>query len=435
MDRQVLRRDYPPTAQVSATRCCPVDSIKNVTDGLHLIPDSEIDVSVLNSNVRLLSLYNILIRLDYSACLHDPNLYTKCELRKRWRQLHHFLREPALGLPANRVSICGSIRMQPDRPLGLTRLYPSREDIEICQSTYGKTILLSIGGATYTEGGFSSSTAAVSAAQDVWAMFGPEQSDSTVDRPFGSAIVDGFDFDFESTTQNMEPFASELRSLMDAATAAGDKQYYLSAAPQCPYPDLADNDMLDGAVSFDFVMVQFYNNYCGVNAFVPSASTQSSFNFDTWDTWAHTISANPDVKVLLGIPANMGAGSGYTSGSTLEAAIQYSETFSSFGGIMMWDMSQLYQNSGFLDEVVSDLGSGGTTTTTVPVGTTTSTATTLSTSTTTVASTTATTTTPVSTGTPVAQWGQCGGNGYTGSTSCASPYSCTCLSVWWCQCE
>lgn len=311
--------------------------------------------------------------------------------------------------------------------------------------------MLSIGGATYTEGGFSSSDAAVAAAQTVWATFGPVQSGSTVDRPFGDAVVDGFDFDFESTTQNMAPFASELRSLMDADTS---KQYYLSAAPQCPYPDQADNDMLDGAVSFDFIMVQFYNNYCGVNTFVPGdGADQPYYNFDTWDTWAQTVSANPDVKVLLGIPANTGAaGSGYTTGSALEAAIQYSETFSSFGGVMMWDMSQLYANTGFLDDVVSDLGSGGsaptttttattataTTTTSTKSSTTTSsrTSTTLTTSTTkTATSATSTTTSPVGTGTPVQQWGQCGGNGYTGSTACASPYSCQCLSVWWCQCE
>lgn len=318
--------------------------------------------------------------------------------------------------------------------------------MEICQSKYDKTILLSIGGATYTEGGFSSSAAAVSAAQDVWAMFGPKQCDSTVDRPFGNATVDGFDFDFESTTQNMAPFANELRSLMDAATAAGDKEYYLSAAPQCPYPDLADNDMLDGAVSFDFVMIQFYNNYCGVSTFVPAdastGTTQPYFNFATWDAWARDVSANPDVKVLLGIPAYTGAGSGYTSGSALEAAIQYShETFSSFGGVMMWDMSQLYENSGFLDEVVADLaGSGGgstqtTTATTLSTSTTTASTATLSTGTTTASTTAPATTGPVSTGVPVAQWGQCGGIGYTGSTTCASPYSCTCTGAWWCQCQ
>lgn len=235
--------------------------------------------------------------------------------------------------------------------------------------------MLSIGGATYTEGGFTSATAAVTAAQNVWAMFGPEQSGSSVNRPFGSAVVDGFDFDFESTTSNMASFGEELRTLMDAATAAGDKAYYLSAAPQCPYPDAADNDMLDGAVYFDWIQVQFYNNYCGVNSFVPGTTTQNNYNFDTWDTWAKTVSANPDVKVLLGIPANTGAaGSGYTTGSTLAAAIQYSETFSSFGGVMMWDMSQLYENTGYLAEIVSDLGSGSdpsptTTVTTAPATT------------------------------------------------------------------
>lgn len=219
--------------------------------------------------------------------------------------------------------------------------------------------MLSIGGATYTEGGFSTASAAVTAAQNVWAMFGPEQAGSSVNRPFGSAVVDGFDFDFESTTSNMASFGQELRTLMDTATEAGDKSFYLSAAPQCPYPDAADNEMLDGAVYFDWIQVQFYNNYCGVNSFVPGATTQNNFNFDTWDTWAKTVSLNPKVKVLLGIPANTGAaGSGYTTGSTLLAAIQYSASFSSFGGIMMWDMSQLYENVGYLAEVVADLGAG-----------------------------------------------------------------------------
>lgn len=50
--------------------------------------------------------------------------------------------------------------------------------------------------------------------------------------------------------------------------------------------------MLNGGVSFDFIMIQFYNNYCGVNNFVPGASTQPSFNFETWDTWARRNSAN-----------------------------------------------------------------------------------------------------------------------------------------------
>ena len=47
----------------------------------------------------------------------------------------------------------------------------------------------------------------------------------------------------------MAPFANQLRSLGDSS----GRKFYLSAAPQCPYPDYADNQMLNGAVSFDFV--------------------------------------------------------------------------------------------------------------------------------------------------------------------------------------
>lgn len=310
--------------------------------------------------------------------------------------------------------------------------------------------MLSIGGATYTEGGFSSSDAAISAANNVWAIFGPVQAGSTVKRPFGKAVVDGFDFDFESTTQNMPPFATQLRGLMTAATAAGGKPYYLSAAPQCPYPDLADNDMLNGGVSFDFIQIQFYNNYCGVSSFVVGASSQPSYNFDTWDNWAKTGSANPNVKILVGIPANTGAGAGYTSGNILQAALAYSQGFASFGGVMMWDMSQLYKNPGFQEEVVQYLGSGGSPSTTTTATTSTSSTSTASTSTGTTLTTTTTTTsnpsisststatsttTSPGTGVPVPEWGQCGGIGYTGSTNCASPYSCVCLSTWWCQCQ
>jgi chitinase len=130
-------------------------------------------------------------------------------------------------------------------------------DIITCQNTYGKTIMLSIGGATYTEGGFASTSAAQTAADNIWAMFGPQQSGSTVNRPFGTAVVDGFDFDLEASNQNFVPFAQRLRANMDAASS---KKFYLSAAPQCVYPDAATNDMLNGQVSFDFISIQFYNS-------------------------------------------------------------------------------------------------------------------------------------------------------------------------------
>ncbi|KAI1077680.1 glycoside hydrolase family 18 protein [Whalleya microplaca] len=227
------------------------------------------------------------------------------------------------------------------------------EDIQACQSK-GKTILLSIGGATYTEGGFTDEASAVSGAESVWSLFGSDTT--TENRPFGKAVVDGFDFDFESTTSNFAPFASRLRELMDADTS---KTYYLSAAPQCPYPDAAMNDMLNGAIAFDFIQVQFYNNYCGVQSYVAGSDTQNNFNFETWDTWASQTSKNKDVKVLLGVPANTGGGAGYQTADALAPIIEYVKQFNSFGGLMMWDMSQLYENTGFLDAVYGSLTGSG----------------------------------------------------------------------------
>ncbi|KAG9251861.1 chitinase [Emericellopsis atlantica] len=229
------------------------------------------------------------------------------------------------------------------------------EDIKTCQAK-GKTIVLSMGGATYSGGGFQSADAAVDAARTLWATFGPEQPGSNALRPFGSAVIDGFDYDFESATSNMVSFGQELRRLMEDATASGDKRFYITAAPQCPYPDQANGEALAGGVSFDFIMIQFYNNYCGVQSFVPGAAQQYNFNMETWDAWAASTSLNPDVKILLGIPANTGAGAGYTEGEALASVIQYSKQYASFGGVMMWDMSQLYANEGFLGEVVNALG-------------------------------------------------------------------------------
>lgn len=57
--------------------------------------------------------------------------------------------------------------------------------------------MLSIGGDAYTEGGFTSAAAATAGADKIWAMYGPVQSGSNALRPFGSAVLDGFDFDFE----------------------------------------------------------------------------------------------------------------------------------------------------------------------------------------------------------------------------------------------
>ena len=234
--------------------------------------------------------------------------------------------------------------------------------IQTCQSK-GKTILLSIGGATYSEGGFASTSAADAGAELIWKTFGPDSGDSKIHRPFGKAVIDGFDFDFEAAVTNTGEFATQLRTLADSDTS---KKYFLTAAPQCPFPDAADKDILNtnSSAAIDAVFVQFYNNFCGVNAFTPArtvktgrVAAQSNFNFDTWNKWALTESKNKNVRVFLGVPANTGAASsGYLPVSSLEPVIAYSKGFESFGGVMMWDVTQAYGNKGFLNGVHSALG-------------------------------------------------------------------------------
>ena len=183
----------------------------------------------------------------------------------------------------------------------------------------------------------------------MWETFGPKAS-SSEHRPFGDAVVDGFDFDLESPAPRMEAFAKHLRKLMNQASGSktkSRKNFYLTAAPQCPFPDQNVGKILNN-VSLDAVFVQFYNNpQCGLNAF--SNGQAQGFNFEKWDQWARTTSKNKNVKILVGAPASKdAAGSGYVDGDQLRAVVKYSQKFKSLGGIMIWDSSHLADNQGLL---------------------------------------------------------------------------------------
>lgn len=188
----------------------------------------------------------------------------------------------------------------------------------------------------------------------MWETFGPKQEGSEALRPFGETALDGFDFDFEANVEHMAPFANELRSLMDADKSK--QRFYLTAAPQCPYPDQSDKEILNGPVYIDAIWVQFYNNFCGVNNFNTDMAS-NKYNFEEWDNWAKTVSKNKNVKVIVGVPADTTAAStGYIPSSKLDGVIEYSKKFESFGGVMMWDATQAYGNDGFINDVRKSLG-------------------------------------------------------------------------------
>ncbi|TFY71204.1 hypothetical protein EVG20_g1816 [Dentipellis fragilis] len=221
-------------------------------------------------------------------------------------------------------------------------------DIQTCQSK-GKIITISIGGATGAVS-FTSDSQAQQFADTIWNVF---LGGSSSTRPFGSAVLDGVDLDLEGGSASHWPaFINQIRSHANGAS----KQYYITGAPQCPYPDAYMGAILN-AVGFDAVYVQFYNNYCGLQAF----SNPNDWNFDQWDTWAKTVSPNKNVKIYIGAPAaSTAAGSGYVDAGTLASIAQQTRSqYSSFGGVMLWDASQAYNNGRFDAAIKSALSNGG----------------------------------------------------------------------------
>lgn len=213
-------------------------------------------------------------------------------------------------------------------PDGLLRCDAIASGIKTCQA-HGKIVLLSMGGALGNYG-FSSDSDGVDFAEILWNTFG---GGSSSERPFDDAVIDGFDLDLENNNQvGTVAFGNALRSWF---AKDASKQYYLSAAPQCPYPDQSVGDFLAG-VDVDFAFIQFYNNYCSLGA---------NFNFDTWELYASGTSPNKSIKLYLGLAGSpTAAGSGYVDAGTVKQYLSKIQGGASFGGISIWDASQAFAN-------------------------------------------------------------------------------------------
>ncbi|KAF9941163.1 Chitinase 1 [Modicella reniformis] len=169
----------------------------------------------------------------------------------------------------------------------------------------------------------------------IWNLF---LGGSSTTRPLDDAVLDGIDLDIEGgSSLGYTAFIAELRSLFATDTR---KKYYISAAPQCPFPDAYLGVTLQVAW-VDMVFVQFYNNYCGTQSY-----GTFNFNFEQWDTWAKTTSVNRNVKIYLGVPASRtAANAGYVTPKKLQEIVDALRCkYSSFGGVMLWDTSQAYGN-------------------------------------------------------------------------------------------
>lgn len=197
------------------------------------------------------------------------------------------------------------------------------EDINKCQEL-GVKVLLSIGG-SYGNYLITSDFQAKIMAQSFYSMFGP------TGHVFPGAQLDGIDLDIEQNSDySYVTFIKETKRLFG-------KDFLVSAAPQCVFPDEHIGDALQYA-DIDIAFIQFYNNYCNLD--------KKEYNFEIWVNATQHIFKNKQMKLYIGIPGSVdGASTGYVPLSTVSyKSIQAATSSNSFGGIMTWDILRASKN-------------------------------------------------------------------------------------------
>ncbi|RCI03407.1 Chitinase 1 [Rhizopus stolonifer] len=180
----------------------------------------------------------------------------------------------------------------------------------------GKLVTSSLGGLR-GDTSFETKSQTIKFVETVWSLF--LGGDSGI-RPFDDAVLDGVNLHIQESRTSY--YANFLEAL-DLFVEDDERKYCVIAAPHCTYPDPLLQSTLN-TYPFGAVYVQFYDRPCGLQ------------NFGTWNIWAHTVFPNPDVKI----------------------AEKMCERFPSFGGVLLWDASQAYNNR-HIDSVLKNALCGG----------------------------------------------------------------------------
>lgn len=180
--------------------------------------------------------------------------------------------------------------------------------------------MLSIGGGVGSYS-LSSKEDAKNVSLYLWNNFLGGQSST---RPLGKAKLDGIDFDIEQSALYWDDLASYLNEYNKF-----NKMVYLSAAPQCPYPDAHLGNALNTGL-FDYVWVQFYNN--------PQCEYLNSNTSDLLTSWAKWTTSVKAKLFFVGLPAApQAAGSGFIRADKLTSQVLPEVKMSrKYGGVMLW---------------------------------------------------------------------------------------------------
>ncbi|KAG2409510.1 hypothetical protein LR48_Vigan01g098900 [Vigna angularis] len=193
-------------------------------------------------------------------------------------------------------------------------------DIKSCQAK-GIKVLLSLRGDTG-----SHSIDASEVATYLWNNFLGGQSAS---RPLGAAILDGIDFDIEGGSSKHWGDLARLLKGYYGMMAKQRKQVYITAAPQCPFPDAWIGNALTTGL-FDYVWIQFYNN--------PPCQYTTGAISNLENAWKQWITSIPADKIFLGLPASsQAAGSGFIpSADLISQVLPAIKSSAKYGGVMLW---------------------------------------------------------------------------------------------------
>ncbi|KAH6603994.1 glycoside hydrolase family 18 protein [Trichoderma cornu-damae] len=244
-----------------------------------------------------------------------------------------------LGGPSASQKAAGAIDLQDG-----TSLVPA---IKACQAA-GKLVVLSMGGAVgYSAATLSGDAQGQQLADTVWNLFLGGTASPTL-RPFGSVKLDGVDLDNE--TGNPTGYLAMAQRFKSNFAKDTSKRYYLTAAPQCPFPDASQP--LNVCQLADYIWVQFYNNGdCNVG--------QSGFNTAV-KNWSKSIG---NATLFIGALASGADGDqGYVSASSLLSAYNGVSALNlpNVGGIMLWEAQLAVKNGNFHKTVKAGIASGST---------------------------------------------------------------------------
>jgi chitinase len=223
---------------------------------------------------------------------------------------------------------------QLDGAPGLTNCDDIAAGVSACHQA-GKKVLIAVGEQDLGLQGDLDGGVGAQAAQSMWDLY---LGGSGTARPFVDQNLDGVDLSFQLTPPaspgpGYVRFAARLRELMNASGAT----YYLTASPQCGYPDLSLGPGMGTALgdvpgAFDALFVQFY--YKASCSYSPADPSGFLADLNSWQTLVR--GSRPKIFVGLWLDSS---GVGYVDRASLPMLVNAVKNNPAFGGLALRDES------------------------------------------------------------------------------------------------